>query len=254
MTIGFPHCSTSYELPSTRLEERPFEALAAVSAQVNLQLGAVAEATEEFSRSFGEQLRSIAHDLRELPERTRQALRVLGEHGWYVDMLLTPGELAAFAQLLESGDVEAAEQHLAHHYRQGRRRYWQSCVHRSRDGRMSYHGRSKLMDGGEYELSVPVFLIQADGVCQELLGTQLFGRRGGQPVTAHAIKGLGLDYGWFEAALLHPLSLPLPITEVPVAIYHRGRLCSDGKDIHERHRPENASPTDRGCFSPRGSC
>ena len=71
-------------------------------------------------------------------------------------------------------------------------------------------------DRGDYAVSVPLFLIQADGICYEMLGVQLYKKRRGIPATADAIDIQALDP--FTAAVLEPLRILLPLAEDTVKI------------------------------------
>ncbi len=62
----------------------------------------------------------------------------------------------------------------------------------------------------EYELSVPVILAQADGICQELIGIQLYQKRRNVPATATYVQSFATDT--LFSALLYPLLVPLPLS------------------------------------------
>ncbi|HKI83818.1 MAG TPA: hypothetical protein VKA63_05715, partial [Candidatus Krumholzibacteria bacterium] len=63
---------------------------------------------------------------------------------------------------------------------------------------------------GKYFLSTPVILIQADGICQDVLGVQLYSRRSGRPVLARAFEGRSDEA--ILMSLIAPLLEPLPLT------------------------------------------
>ena len=62
----------------------------------------------------------------------------------------------------------------------------------------------------EYELSVPICLAQADGICRDLTSYQLFRKRQGLPQIASYVASLPADR--FTTALLEPLTVVLPIS------------------------------------------
>jgi len=66
---------------------------------------------------------------------------------------------------------------------------------------------SEAHNGGEYDLSVPVFLAQADGICLELIGVQLYSKRSDGKTTkvSEAVAALEVD------VLLYPLTEVFPI-------------------------------------------
>lgn len=72
------------------------------------------------------------------------------------------------------------------------------------------HAAFKAHSRCEYELSVPVFLAQADGICNEIIGIQLFQKKSQIPATPVYVQQLANDTS--SAAILHPLSLNLPIS------------------------------------------
>jgi hypothetical protein len=65
---------------------------------------------------------------------------------------------------------------------------------------------------GEYELSIPIFFAQTDGICYEVINQHLFMRLRGEkkPSTAIYVDSIASDT--FRHALLSPLSQPLPIS------------------------------------------
>jgi hypothetical protein len=154
----------------------------------------------------------VAEELKEVPGKTRAALRTIGEHGWYLDMKMSVNQLATLAEAFRRGNVDEVEKALVLHYR---RRVAAIAADLAR----WCPGRQKILAGafdahrrGEYDLSIPILLIQADGICQDFLGVQLYSRRAGRPVTAQAIAERGLTHDSFEAAFLHLFELALPIS------------------------------------------
>src|SRR5207247_11414494 len=78
----------------------------------------------------------------------------------------------------------------------------------------------------KYELSIPVFLAQADGLWQEFTkadtGTRLYSRKRGQPRTAKWVKSVKRDD--LDEALLYPLVAPLPISAADEDVVPKGAL------------------------------
>jgi hypothetical protein len=62
----------------------------------------------------------------------------------------------------------------------------------------------------EYVLSIPIFLAQTDGICKEMAGYYLFIKSLHRPSTAKYVDQMIGDT--FEAALLSPLTVTLPIS------------------------------------------
>lgn len=154
--------------------------------------------------------KEIAESWRKLPERTQNALIILGAHGWYLDLEMPLPGLWELEKALVNGDADDAEQALVEYFRERTPEIERSLIknfpHRAKILRSAFLAHSR----GEYDLSVPVFLAQTDGICQELIGTELFRKRKGVPFTAAYIETLTMDS--YRMALLHPLSVTLPIS------------------------------------------
>ncbi len=120
-------------------------------------------------------------------------------------------DLHAFSEGFTHGDADDTHEKLCEHF----------------DGRMDeiledvvahFPNRAKIIRSaftahheGKYELSVPVLLAQTDGICRELVGVQLCGRRkkDGRLRTATVIESWKKDN--LSKAMLHQLSALLPI-------------------------------------------
>ena len=59
-------------------------------------------------------------------------------------------------------------------------------------------------------MSVPAFLIQADGICFDLINKQLYSKRKNIPALNEYAKSIASNA--LQSALLYPLTQPLPIT------------------------------------------
>ena len=66
---------------------------------------------------------------------------------------------------------------------------------------------------GDYALAIPVFLIQADGICKETVGEQLYARANGVPRLAEILGAE--NEAPLRASLLSPLTDPHPISASP---------------------------------------
>jgi hypothetical protein len=145
-----------------------------------------------------------------LPEEMGTALRVLAEAGWYLDPEMSLPDIFELEKGLRSGDPATREHWLINHYT-GRIPEIQATLERRHPRRAKILGRAFAAHvREEYELSVPVFLIQADGICQEILKLSPYGTRDRQDKLIPYIRSLVSDD--FQAAALYPLSQPLPLT------------------------------------------
>lgn len=183
-------------------------AAAAIPETLRAQIVAAGKQFAEMDERLKEQISELRRWVEGLDDRMRHMLAVLGARGWYFDMDLSPREGDELLARLEGGD-EAA---LVEHYRTRLSEIQQELTawHPTRRGVLARAFEAHRR--GEYELSVPVLLSQADGICKDLIGAQLYAKRDKKPVTAAAIRKSGRDSNSFRAALLHLLTVELPIT------------------------------------------
>ena len=179
----------------------------------------------------------LAEHFRKLPQRFRDALIVLGNHGWFFDLDMPFPALWKLEKVLQGGNVEAAEQALMGYFRERSlkisNRLAAEFPHRAKVLKPAFDAHAR----GEYELSIPVFLTQADGISQELIGVQFFKKHQNRPATAAYVEAITSDT--FLAAVLFPLAHPLPIS---FAAHQRG---GDFHDLN-RHQVLHGESVDYG--------
>ncbi|QGT78168.1 hypothetical protein GM160_04235 [Guyparkeria halophila] len=161
---------------------------------------------QNFTPAFTELQRTF----RELPLKTREALMVLGNHGWYLDFDMLPSFLGELKNALEEGDSVAAEVILCQHFEERL-----SAIEASTADR--FPARSQIVRAAfsahrrhEYELSIPVLLAQSDGICKEVIGEHFFMKKDKKPRTALYVEQIASET--YRAALLSPLAQSLPIS------------------------------------------
>jgi hypothetical protein len=164
-----------------------------------------------FQKQAAPFLDAMREAFRDLPDKTRWALSVLAQHGWYVDpeMVITlPFDLA---KLFDEGKSSEAETFLTDYFE---RKSVEICEHLSK----GFPSRSRIMEAAfkahrerDFALSVPVFLIQADGICWDLAGVQLYSKRRDGHTTKVMQAISNLELGDMRGALLHAITDVFPI-------------------------------------------
>ena len=154
-----------------------------------------------------EQLAKAFHDL---PPRQQRALELLASDGWYLDPNLGFNELFDIAYLFAEGHTDKARVLLCDHFDSRAQSIEAELVGRFSDRANLIKAAMRAHRGGEYALSIPVFLAQADGICGQLIGVQLYARRDGKPLIGARLKLE--DRAPFVASLLYPLATPMPIS------------------------------------------
>lgn len=147
---------------------------------------------------------------RELPPRTREALLLLGEQGWYFDLEMPIQGLWQLTDALLEGNVTEAEEALVEYFESRLSEIEQSITarfpHREHLVRAAFNAHRRQ----EYALAIPVLLAQTDGICKEVSNQYLFMKQNKRPRTAIYVEQIAADS--FTAALLSPLAQTLPIS------------------------------------------
>lgn len=177
-------------------------------------LGLLAEQVNGLRKAFAEvvppALQELQRSFNELSPKTQEALIVLGNHGWYLDLDMPPSYLWKLRNALKEGDVHEAEEALSQHFEERLTEIETSIVDKfpTRGGiigsAFTAHKR------GEYELSIPVLLAQVDGICKEVINEHFFMKKDRKPCTAIYVEQIASDT--YRAALLSPLAQSLPIS------------------------------------------
>jgi hypothetical protein len=168
---------------------------------------ALQQAVEEAARFQ----RRIAEAFADLPERTRDELHHLAERGWYIDSELPAAAPAELVKAIEDGQAREVDDALVEYF--GARivtlkeRLVRQYPHRAPFFSKAFAAHER----GDFELSIPVFLAQADGICKERTNRLLFRRKGNKPEIAKYVEThIGVDT--YRAALMSPLAKEHPIS------------------------------------------
>jgi len=152
----------------------------------------------------------LQESLNELPSQTQEAMLLLAEHGWYLDLEMSLPDLWEFRRAVSEGDVKEAENALADYFECRLDEIEKSILERFPQRAHVIRSAFKAHRQSEYELSIPVLLAQSDGMCKELIDQYLFIRKDKKPQTAIYVEQVASDT--FRAALLSPLARTLPIS------------------------------------------
>lgn len=165
--------------------------------------------SSSITRLIASAFKELQRSSRELPSKTRETLISLGGHGWFLDLEMPLSKLWKLTKALTDGNTIEAENALAEYYESRTDGIEKSIVAR-------FPNREKLISAAfnahrrqEYELSIPVFLAQADGICKEVVNEHLFLKHNKKPRTAIYVEQIASDA--YLAALLSPLAQSLPI-------------------------------------------
>jgi hypothetical protein len=147
----------------------------------------------------------------QLPQKIKGLTTSLANEGWFVDMEMPLPFLWKLQALAEEGDFEKIEELLC--------AYFIERLDAIADDLVSkFPGREKIINAAisahnaeQYELSVPVLLAQADGVCAEITSYHFFLKARGtqKPQVSKYLEDNDLEP--FMMAMMNPMAEPLPI-------------------------------------------
>ena len=195
---------------------------------------------ERLSKNFERLLKGIERFSKDFPESTRKVSFILGKYGWYVSWNMELVATYELAELLIGKDFEKVDLWMADYYTN-------QLDNIQKDLLYKFPSRAKILDRAfgahtraEYELSIPVFLSQADGICQEIIGIQLYCKKNGKPETAKFVEQLVSDS--LMIALLEPMRNPMPISANSI----ERKQYSDSFNFLNRHAILHGESIDYG--------
>ncbi|WP_265422867.1 hypothetical protein [Aeromonas salmonicida] len=139
---------------------------------------------QELSKLF---MRS-ATAFKEWPGEIRPAISSLANLGWFPSGKMGLSEIHSFRALCDSGNksivAAAMIEWLHEEQNQIQERASIRFPNRSKILASAFNAHST----GQYELSVPIFMAQVEGMCLEVVGTKLFSMKKGLPATRAATE------------------------------------------------------------------
>jgi hypothetical protein len=146
-----------------------------------------------------------------MPPKVKRAMEMLADHGWYFDLnALGFSELLDFAAQLESGAGANLDQILAEHFEKRLDEIEVELIVKVPAREAILRCALAAHRRGEFVLSIPVLLAQADGVCMEFTKRQLFQRANKRPHVAVYVDRL--DDSDLYKAMLSALAKATPIS------------------------------------------
>lgn len=162
-----------------------------------------------------------------LPAAMRNTLYTLGMNGWYPDDEMDMAQLVDYANGFDAGEEERTNEVLCQHFEARRDAIIDDLVAMAPTREPFLRRALEAHCERKYELSIPVFLAQADGMWQDFTKadkeTRLYSRKKGhEPRTAKWVKAVKRDD--LDEAFLYPLVAPLPISAADEEVVRKGAL------------------------------
>jgi hypothetical protein len=163
----------------------------------------MASATRAFATSVLPSLLAIAEGIKRLPDELRPMVRDLARRGWFISGSMDMSHLRTFQALAEDSKPEDIDYLMSQWVREQTPDILNRCIARFPARAHILRAAALAHHEGKYELSVPILLIQVEGMCVEVLGRKLFSTKAGVPQTKSATEALVDD------ALSEVIFLPL---------------------------------------------
>lgn len=184
-------------------------------ASMGLVLAGAMSKVQRFLDQHSDRMLEIAHAFQNLPPRYKESLLTMARHGWFLDEEMAFDMPMRIKEVFDTDKEEANRilcQHFSYRTDGIEERLCELFPSRARILRQAFRAHRQ----GDYELSVPVFLIQTDGICHELTGWHYFMRDRNVPLprTARVVKAD--EIGELGAAYLAPLGNVVPVNMNPV--------------------------------------
>ncbi len=163
-------------------------------------------------------------------DNTRYAADVCSRNGWFIDMGFPGRSAPEVADLYENGQSERADSLLTDYYHERANSiaeeltaYYPKRATILRKAFTMHHER-------EYDLSVPLFLIQADGICIDAFRREFFRIKKGALAARRSVDGADVDWIWDAVAEPFRIALPIATHSRGAKFLNRHRILH-GQDL-----------------------
>lgn len=144
-------------------------------------IGKIAEKISEFTKSIDwEKVKAINEGIKAIPNISITVHDKLLQRGWYLDFSIDMKDVFEIADL-DSGEKidEIMCKTINENLVESMEYIYESCPDRA----IVIQKAFELHKREEYDICIPIFLIQADGISNEMFKTSFFGKRDGQTKT-----------------------------------------------------------------------
>jgi len=111
-----------------------------------------------------------------LPLRLKEQLIVLAQHGWYIDPEMAVSDIQRLHRAFDEGEIEAADAWFASYFREHLDAIEKRLTERHPTRAKVIAAACKAHRAGDFVLSVPPLLSQADGIALDLRERELYSK------------------------------------------------------------------------------
>jgi len=147
----------------------------------------------------------------QLPEKTRHALTMMADDGWFVDDEMPVSFTFHYQKLVDMGQRDEAEKFAAGYFAGRINGVFEDLCARVPKRKAIFEAALAAFRRREHLLAIPVLFSQVDGVCHDIFGGSFF-QPGGRKKIARRMSSEAAEVaGDFLAAHLVPFNHPLPV-------------------------------------------
>ena len=151
-------------------------------------VGPIKAAFDEVGEKLTEIVNAVKIALDRLPPELQQLIPLLADRGWFVSDEIPVSILPTLKKQFELENFEKVDECMASCIREAAPAILASAKKEFPHRMEILSAAFKAHTAKEYELSIPVLLIQAEGICQDILSVKLFSKKKGVPVTKSALE------------------------------------------------------------------
>ena len=179
-----------------------------IQVQVPSQMQQAFQGQVRALSQVGEAFRQLARDLQKQNQEEKEALAKFAELGWYCDPDMSHTALVRCARAIDKGDTDEVVEVFREYFQEQlgiiEEKLTVSYPHR----RQVLHDAFNAHRERKYNLSVPVFLTQADGMWGEKFSSNLFSKNGRKTIVGDDISQI--KFGLFQSIVSLFLT-PIPL-------------------------------------------
>ena len=164
----------------------------------------IKESLEENLKAIEPFLKYINGIYRELPEKLKVIIKNLAYRGWYILIEMELPEITLLSGFITNKKYDELDNYMCNIIESKLDQIEKEIIQKYPNRKKIIHFAFCAHKKGEYDLSVPVFLIQADGICNELLKVHLYSKKNKRPLTEEKVEKYVSD-SIIMSALVEPL-------------------------------------------------
>lgn len=150
--------------------------------------------------------RNFQDNIAKLPEEIRAANNALAERGWYIDHEFPVSDVRRILESLKSGRGDEVDRYLSKYYEEALPSLQENLIATYSNRAAVFAQAFSALQSKQYYLAIPVLLVQADGMCFDIIHGKLFQNKNKRPEVADKLDALKLDD--FSSLILSVLELP----------------------------------------------